>query len=63
MQIAGKVVLVTGANRGVGRAFVEALAARGAGKIYAGARDPASPTRGRSPGADKPRGPGPRFAN
>ena len=41
MQIAGKVVLVTGANRGVGRAFVEALAARGAAKIYAGARDPA----------------------
>ena len=40
MQIAGKVVLVTGANRGVGRAFVEALAARGAAKIYAGARDP-----------------------
>jgi len=41
MQIAGTVVLVTGANRGVGRAFVEALAARGAAKIYAGARDPA----------------------
>jgi NAD(P)-dependent dehydrogenase (short-subunit alcohol dehydrogenase family)/energy-coupling factor transporter ATP-binding protein EcfA2 len=41
MQIAGKVVLVTGANRGVGRAFVEALAARGAAKIYASARDPA----------------------
>jgi len=41
MQIAGKVVLVTGANRGVGRAFVAALAARGAAKIYAGARDPA----------------------
>jgi NAD(P)-dependent dehydrogenase (short-subunit alcohol dehydrogenase family) len=41
LQIAGKVVLVTGANRGVGRAFVEALAARGAAKIYASARDPA----------------------
>lgn len=38
MQIRGSVALVTGANRGIGRAYVEALLARGARKIYAGAR-------------------------
>jgi len=40
MDIKGTVALVTGANRGIGRAFVEALVERGAAKIYAGARDP-----------------------
>lgn len=40
MQIQGSVALVSGANRGIGRAFVEALLARGAAKIYAGARRP-----------------------
>ena len=39
MHIKGSVALVTGANRGIGRAFVEALLSRGAAKIYAGARD------------------------
>lgn len=39
MQIAGKVVLVTGANRGIGAEFVSQLKARGARKIYAAARD------------------------
>ncbi|MFC4244638.1 SDR family oxidoreductase [Gryllotalpicola reticulitermitis] len=34
------VVLVTGANRGLGRAFVDALVERGTGKIYAAARNP-----------------------
>ncbi len=42
MRIAGAVALVTGANRGLGRAFVQALRARGAAKIYAAARDPAT---------------------
>jgi NAD(P)-dependent dehydrogenase (short-subunit alcohol dehydrogenase family) len=40
MNINGTVALVTGANRGIGRAFVEALIERGAAKVYAGARDP-----------------------
>jgi NAD(P)-dependent dehydrogenase (short-subunit alcohol dehydrogenase family) len=40
MKIEGAVALVTGANRGIGRAYLEALIARGAAKIYAGARDP-----------------------
>lgn len=39
MKIAGAVALVTGANRGLGRTFVETLLSRGAAKVYAGARD------------------------
>ena len=42
MKIEHATVLVTGANRGLGLAFVRELQARGAAKIYAGARDPAS---------------------
>lgn len=42
MQIAGAVVLVTGANRGIGAQFVELLKERGAAKVYAAARDAAS---------------------
>jgi NAD(P)-dependent dehydrogenase (short-subunit alcohol dehydrogenase family) len=39
MKIMGTVALVTGANRGIGRAYIDALLERGAAKIYAGARD------------------------
>ena len=42
MDIKNSVVLVTGANRGLGLALVEALKQAGAAKVYAGARDPAS---------------------
>ena len=38
MKIAGSVALVTGANRGIGRAYVAALLAQGARKVYATAR-------------------------
>jgi NAD(P)-dependent dehydrogenase (short-subunit alcohol dehydrogenase family) len=41
MDFNGAAVLVTGANRGLGRAFAQELARRGA-KVYAGARNPAS---------------------
>lgn len=40
MDIKGSVALVSGANRGIGRAYLEALIARGAAKVYAGARQP-----------------------
>jgi NAD(P)-dependent dehydrogenase (short-subunit alcohol dehydrogenase family) len=39
-KIQGSVALVTGANRGIGRALTEALLIRGARKVYATARDP-----------------------
>ena len=44
MNIQNAVVLVTGANRGIGLAFAQALLARGARKVYAAARDPATVT-------------------
>jgi len=42
MKIKGSVAFVTGANRGLGRAFAQALLDAGAKKVYAAARDPAS---------------------
>jgi cyclopentanol dehydrogenase len=40
MTVAGKAVLVTGANRGIGQALVEEALARGARRVYAGTRQP-----------------------
>lgn len=40
MRIKDAIVLVTGANRGLGRAVVEASLLAGAQRVYAGARDP-----------------------
>jgi NAD(P)-dependent dehydrogenase (short-subunit alcohol dehydrogenase family) len=42
MKIDNAIALVTGANRGIGLAFTQELLARGARKVYAGARDPAT---------------------
>jgi NAD(P)-dependent dehydrogenase (short-subunit alcohol dehydrogenase family) len=39
MKISGCVALVTGANRGLGKAIVSALVGAGAAKVYAAARD------------------------
>jgi NAD(P)-dependent dehydrogenase (short-subunit alcohol dehydrogenase family) len=42
MQLAQSTVLITGANRGIGLAFAREALARGARRVYAAARDPAS---------------------
>ena len=42
MKIHSSIVFVTGANRGLGRAFVHAALDAGAAKVYAAARDPLS---------------------
>jgi NAD(P)-dependent dehydrogenase (short-subunit alcohol dehydrogenase family) len=47
MKIDGSVALVTGANRGIGKAIADELLARGAAKVYAGVRDAASVTDAR----------------
>src|SRR6218665_2640088 len=44
MKIHNAVVLITGANRGLGLAFAREALARGARKVYAGARDPSTVT-------------------
>jgi NAD(P)-dependent dehydrogenase (short-subunit alcohol dehydrogenase family) len=44
MKLADATILITGANRGLGLAFARAALARGARKVYAAARDPASVT-------------------
>jgi NAD(P)-dependent dehydrogenase (short-subunit alcohol dehydrogenase family) len=40
MNIENKVVLITGANRGIGRALVEEVLKRGAKRVYAATRQP-----------------------
>jgi NAD(P)-dependent dehydrogenase (short-subunit alcohol dehydrogenase family) len=44
MNIQDSTVLVTGANRGIGKAFADALLERGATKVYAAVRDVATVT-------------------
>jgi NAD(P)-dependent dehydrogenase (short-subunit alcohol dehydrogenase family) len=44
VQIEGAVALVTGGNRGLGKAFVRALLDAGAAEVYAAARDASSVT-------------------
>lgn len=44
MEVQNSVAFVTGANRGLGKAYVEALLAAGAAKVYAGVRDVANIT-------------------
>ena len=42
MKLDNATILITGANRGLGLAFAREALARGARKVYAGARDPSS---------------------
>jgi NAD(P)-dependent dehydrogenase (short-subunit alcohol dehydrogenase family) len=49
VSLAGQTVLVTGANRGMGREYITQLLDRGVAKVYAAARDP------RAIDADDPR--------
>ena len=44
MKLDNAIVFITGANRGLGLAFAREALARGARKVYAAARDPASVT-------------------
>lgn len=44
MHVKGSTAFVTGANRGIGKAFVDGLLAAGAKKVYAGARKAESVT-------------------
>ena len=46
MDIKGSIALVTGANRGIGEAYANALLDRGAAKVYAGVLDPKSMVAG-----------------
>jgi len=42
MSFEGKTILVTGANRGIGKALVDEALSRGASRVYAGTRQPIS---------------------
>jgi NAD(P)-dependent dehydrogenase (short-subunit alcohol dehydrogenase family) len=47
MQIEGSTILVTGANRGIGRALVDAALERDAARVYIGTRRPFEPSEPR----------------
>jgi NAD(P)-dependent dehydrogenase (short-subunit alcohol dehydrogenase family) len=52
MEIEGRTILITGANRGIGQALVTEALSRGVNRVYAGTRGPLAHPDGR-PASDR----------
>jgi NAD(P)-dependent dehydrogenase (short-subunit alcohol dehydrogenase family) len=57
--ITGKIVLITGANRGIGRGLLEEALRRGAQQVYAGTRESFARWSASTPPSRQPSAPSP----